>query len=367
MKIKDVILEKAPPEAKYKRMAKHIKAGYKGSGLDKDEIAQRAFGATWKAHNKEKGVAEQQGSNYTKDELVAILSGQKTQAQVDAERKSKPTQTSTQTPQQQGSGKSQTPAREATGDKMGQVTSVTPAGDVKIKTPTGTEITTKKDALLPGAQPGTVQMKPDAADDALKPGTQVVSSEDMNDDAELDRIKELAGTAQSDAGVDLSMDYMRKEIQDAGDLSPEEKAEVEKNIVVKPNGQVDVMATFSKMRGTMLYSMDEILELFINMGKEIQQAMSSSDFKTAYTPEQQKGAAEFVAMIPQLEKQRQELTQSASKDDAELNKLSAQQGDFPSMEEDQAADNVTSPISGAEDHDEITKLMVQRIRKLAGL
>lgn len=47
-----VALEKAPPGAKYKRMAKHIKAGYKGSGLDKDEVAQRAFGATWKAYNK---------------------------------------------------------------------------------------------------------------------------------------------------------------------------------------------------------------------------------------------------------------------------------------------------------------------------
>jgi len=101
---------------------------------------------------------------------------------------------------------------------MGQITSITPAGDVKIKTPSGTEITTKKDALLPGAQPGTVQMKPDATDDALKPGVEVVSAEALDD-----------------------------------------------------------------------------------------------------------------------------------------------------VEEDQAADNVTSPISGAEDHDEITKLLVQRIRKLAGL
>jgi hypothetical protein len=48
----DVAMEKAPPGAKYKRMAKHIKAGYKGSDLDKDEIAQRAFGATWKAYKK---------------------------------------------------------------------------------------------------------------------------------------------------------------------------------------------------------------------------------------------------------------------------------------------------------------------------
>jgi len=48
----DATMEKAPPGAKYKRMAKHIKAGYKGSGLDKDEVAQRAFGATWNAYNK---------------------------------------------------------------------------------------------------------------------------------------------------------------------------------------------------------------------------------------------------------------------------------------------------------------------------
>ncbi len=48
----DVAMEKAPPGAKYKRMAKHIKAGYKNSELDKEEVAQRAFGATWKAYKK---------------------------------------------------------------------------------------------------------------------------------------------------------------------------------------------------------------------------------------------------------------------------------------------------------------------------
>ncbi len=48
----DVAMEKAPPGAKYKRMAKHIKAGYKDSELDKEEVAQRAFGATWKAYKK---------------------------------------------------------------------------------------------------------------------------------------------------------------------------------------------------------------------------------------------------------------------------------------------------------------------------
>jgi hypothetical protein len=72
---------------------------------------------------------------------------------------------------------------EATGDALGTVSTAPDAsGKVKIKTPTGTEIETNKDALLPGAKPGTVQMKPDAAGDALKPGTEVVSAEAMDDD-----------------------------------------------------------------------------------------------------------------------------------------------------------------------------------------
>ena len=52
LQLKNLVNEKAPPGAKYKRMAKHIKASYKGSGLGQDEIAKRAFGATWKAAKK---------------------------------------------------------------------------------------------------------------------------------------------------------------------------------------------------------------------------------------------------------------------------------------------------------------------------
>ena len=60
----DTIAEKAPPGAKFKRMAKHIKAGYKGSGLDKEEVAQRAFGATWKAYKKDESI--ESGEDMTK-------------------------------------------------------------------------------------------------------------------------------------------------------------------------------------------------------------------------------------------------------------------------------------------------------------
>lgn len=70
---------------------------------------------------------------------------------------------------------------EATGDAVGTVSSATPDGKVKIKTATGDEIETSKDALIPGAS-GTLQMKPDAAGDALKPGAKVVSTEDTTDE-----------------------------------------------------------------------------------------------------------------------------------------------------------------------------------------
>ena len=65
---------------------------------------------------------------------------------------------------------------EATGDALGTISSTTPDGKVSIKTATGDEIKTDQSALMPGAN-GTVQMKPDAAGDALKPGAKVVSTE----------------------------------------------------------------------------------------------------------------------------------------------------------------------------------------------
>lgn len=99
------------------------------------------------------------------------------------------------------------PTAEATGDALGTVSSTTPDGQVSIKTTTGAEIKTDQSALMPGAN-GTVQMKPDAAGDTLKPGAKVVSTEDMSvppttdssspingdeENVDLRRLSELAG------------------------------------------------------------------------------------------------------------------------------------------------------------------------------
>ena len=121
---------------------------------------------------------------------------------------------------------------EATGDPMGTV-STTPdaSGKVKIKTPTGTEIETTKDALLPGAKPGTVQMKPDAAGDQLKPGTQVVSAEAMGDSSTMPTTEYVKGIYAAAA--------------ENGMGAPDVEA-VRKQMVLAANGEVDIMATMQK-------------------------------------------------------------------------------------------------------------------------
>lgn len=237
---------------------------------------------------------------------------------------------------------------EASGDKLGQVTSVSPSGDVTIKTPTGTEIKTKQDALLPGAQTGTVQMKPDAAGDALKPGTQVVSTENMDDGI-----------------TSIKAADIQKELAASPDIPDEAKAEVQKLLVAKPDGSLDMHRTLGNMAGAMFYGMDELLEWLIDFSKECQQEINSPEF-AQHPPEVQKAFKEIAAYTPTLEKQRQELTASAGEFDKESNKLHQKQFGN-AMPEDQSPDNVQSPIGGNQDHDEISKLLVQRLRKLAGL
>jgi hypothetical protein len=121
---------------------------------------------------------------------------------------------------------------EATGDPLGTVSAAPDAsGKIKIKTPTGTEIETTKDALLPGAKPGTVQMKPDAAGDALKPGTQVVSAEAMGDSSTMPTTEYVKGIYAAAA--------------ENGMGAPDVEA-VRKQMVLAANGEVDIMATMQK-------------------------------------------------------------------------------------------------------------------------
>ncbi len=113
-------------------------------------------------------------------------------------------------------------------DQFGKVTGVTPDGKVTIAPNdpnSGGPITIDKTALLPGAQPNTVSINPDAAQGNLKPGTEVTTSTEqsvgeggMNELAA--DLGQIADEEDYDSLYDLLSDdgpigkYLHREIED---------------------------------------------------------------------------------------------------------------------------------------------------------
>ena len=196
---------------------------------------------------------------------------------------------------------------EATGDPLGTV-STTPdaSGKIKIKTPTGTEIETTKDALLPGAKPGTVQMKPDAAGDQLKPGTQVVSAEAMGED-------------DGDPPIDSAESYkawLQKSAAKSG-LSPEDSAGLMKMLVTEPDGSIDMDATMVNTMKEFSNFMPQLLEMFTEWVGLLEKAKADTAQWSTYTPEEQKsiddaiadGKAQLPAMQAQIKQMQAQMPQ----------------------------------------------------------
>jgi len=202
---------------------------------------------------------------------------------------------------------------EDTGAPVGTVSTAPDAnGKIKIKTPTGTEIETNQDALLPGAKPGTVQMKPDAAGDALKPGTQVVSAEAMG--AEED---------DGDPPIDSAESYKAWLQQSAAKsgLSPEDSAGLMKMLVTEPDGSIDMDATMVNTMKEFANFMPQLLEMFTEWIGLLEKAKADTAQWSTYTPEEQKsvddaiadGKAQLPAMqaqIKQMQAQMPELDQA---------------------------------------------------------
>ena len=196
---------------------------------------------------------------------------------------------------------------EATGDPLGTVSAAPDAsGKIKIKTPTGTEIETTKDALLPGAKPGTVQMKPDAAGDQLKPGTQVVSAEAMGED-------------DGDPPIDSAESYkawLQKSAAKSG-LSPEDSAGLMKMLVTEPDGSIDMDATMVKTAKEFANFMPQLLEMFTEWIGLLEKAKADTAQWSTYTPEEQKsvddaiadGKAQLPAMQAQIKQMQAQMPQ----------------------------------------------------------
>jgi hypothetical protein len=198
---------------------------------------------------------------------------------------------------------------EATGDPLGTVSAAPDAsGKIKIKTPTGTEIETTKDALLPGAKPGTVQMKPDAAGDALKPGTQVVSAEAMG--AEED---------DGDPPIDSAESYkawLQKSAAKSG-LSPEDSAGLMNMLVTEPDGSIDMDATMVNTMKEFANFMPQLLEMFTEWIGLLEKAKADTAQWSTYTPEERKsvddaiadGKAQLPAMQAQIKQMQAQMPQ----------------------------------------------------------
>lgn len=184
---------------------------------------------------------------------------------------------------------------ETTGAPLGTVSTAPDAsGKVKIKTPTGTEIETNKDALLPGAKPGTVQMKPDAAGDALKPGTQVVSAEAMG-------AQEVPpATSNEDDGdppIDSAESYkawLQKSAAKSG-LSPEDTAGLMNMLVTEPDGSIDMDATMVNTMKEFANFMPQLLEMFTEWIGLLEKAKADTAQWSTYTPEEQKSIDDAIA------------------------------------------------------------------------
>ena len=240
---------------------------------------------------------------------------------------------------------------EATGDALGTVSTAPDAnGKIKIKTPTGTEIETTQDALLPGAKPGTVQMKPDAAGDALKPGTQVVSAEAMG--TEVD---------DGDPPIDSAESYkawLQKSAANSG-LSPEDSAGLMKMLVTEPDGSIDMDATMVNTMKEFANFMPQLLEMFTEWIGLLEKAKADTAQWSTYTPEEQKSVDDAIAdgkaQLPAMQAQiKQMQAQMPQLDQAMANRKTA-------------GNNMKIPATAPAAQPAAPMEELDRIRELAGM
>jgi hypothetical protein len=239
---------------------------------------------------------------------------------------------------------------EAAGDPVGTVQSATPDGKVVIKTDSGV-VNTDKDALMPGATPqDPLQMKPDAAGGALKPGAKVVSTaEDIlpppadsqspihggtvhgdegRDDSEHNEIIQLlkrlahrdgideadvptaAAPAQPAAAPGADIDP-GEEILNIASNNPEVKNFIEASTVRDADGDVDFAGTMGKMMTSASEQMDikGIQDAVVQMEAKFKAFPASPEFK-ALTPEEQQ---EWTKAAPECLKLMQDLVAQFAK------------------------------------------------------
>ena len=300
---------------------------------------------------KAKPIHEQR-SDYTKDEIVAILTGRKTQAEVDAEalKTRGPDKGATQTPPPK-------PAqpKEDAGQAIGKVAKVTPGAsgkeaEIEIQKPDNTTVTVPASKATPTA---TGQLQIDAPDPSeIKPGAQVISKEDMmapptdsrspiHGDEDHDevskllvqKLRKLAGLQEQPAApaanqipAELTVQGMIND-PEAG-FTPDEKAYMQKMLIAHPNGTVDLARTVRNFSGELINQFPQLVDMFKDLQTEINNFIRTPEF-SELAPADQNSIIEVGKALPTTIQQIQSTTMQMAKfHDKEFNKMDAATGQY---------------------------------------
>jgi hypothetical protein len=311
---------------------------------------------------KKKDDIKEQRTDYTKDEILAVLTRQKTQAEVDAEA------LRTRGPDKGNQPKPTTPppktvqTKETTGAPVGKITKVDPT--TKKATVTKTDGTTQEvdpTALKPTPD-GKMQMDaPDTDDltnkevvsteDALAPPgdsrSPIHGDEDHDEVSKLlvNRLRKLAGLQEQPAPAPVQTttpttnpaaaptsqipdDITVAGMLDDSELSPDQKAIARKILVAQPNGTIDLARTVRNLSREMLELFPQIVDMMKDLQTKVHDAMEDPEFSKLASANQKVYIDlrdHLAAVIPQLESQ---IMQMAKKHDAFFNNMELQTGQY---------------------------------------
>jgi len=314
---------------------------------------------------KKKDDVKEQRSDYKKDEIVAILTGQKTQAEVDAEalRTRGPDKGSTATPATRPTTPTTKPVqtKETTGAPVGKITKVDPATKkATISKPDGTTQEIDSTALKPTPD-GKMQM--DAPDtDEIKTGTDVVSTEDAlsppgdsqspihggGDHDEISkllvqRLRKLAGLQEEPSPAptaappaaptaapasQIPPDLTVVGMLDDPELDPQSKAYMQKILVAQPNGTVDLARTLRNISGEFIHFFPQLADVLKDLQVEVNNFVRTPEF-SELAPADQNSIINLGKALPTSIQQIEATTmQLAKAHDKEFNKMDAATGQY---------------------------------------
>jgi len=301
---------------------------------------------------KKKDDIKEARSDYTKDEIIAVLTGRKTQAEVDAEalRTRGPDKDMSQTPPPKPV---QTPpqprpvqTKETTGAPVGKITKVDPTTKkATITKPDGTTQEIDPTALKPTPD-GKMQMDaPDQSDltnkdvvsteDALAPPgdsqSPIQGDEDHDEVSKLlvHRLRRLAGlqeqpTTASQIPTSLTVAGMLNDPE----VDPAMKPQLQKLIVAKPDGTVDLAQTMRKASGEFYRAIPELIEVFQSLAQQAAAFVKSPEF-SELGPQDQNSIINLAKTLPSsLQQMQAQMTKGAQAHDAGFNKMDAATGQY---------------------------------------